>query len=124
MRTPLSTNTWTTVAPRQPPRADLAAATGPDGRLYAIGGVASVENLVGTAYAYTPSTNTWTTVASLPAARAFLAATIGPDGRLYALGGRDSSGNVLSTVMAGVHCGRPQFGHRLGYWPRSPSRCN
>ena len=33
------TNTWSTLASMSTPRGSLAAATGPDGRIYAVGGV-------------------------------------------------------------------------------------
>jgi kelch-like protein 18 len=64
----------------------LAAATGPDGRIYAIGGydgsgdVASVE-------AYDPNTDTWSFVASMNYARSAHAATTGLDGTIYSIGG-------------------------------------
>src|SRR5205085_770865 len=96
-------NTWTTVASLPDPRSLLAAATGPDGRIYVIGGLIydPDRNTISTVYAYTPSTNTWAQVASLPAPRSHLAATTGPDGRLYALGGdRQDSDNALVTVTA------------------------
>ena len=95
-----SADTWTPVASLPASRTGLAAATGPDGRLYALGGLNSFANPVSTAYAYAPSTNTWATVANLPAPLSDLAATTGPDGRIYALGGRDSVGNPVSTVYA------------------------
>jgi hypothetical protein len=83
------------------PRFDLAAAAGPDGRIYAIGGNASTgpTNIV---EAYNPATNTWTRVASMPTPRSGLAAVTGPDGRIYAIGGVDilRSPLPLATVEA------------------------
>jgi hypothetical protein len=83
-------------------RTDLAAATGPDGRVYAIGGnhggPDNTFNPVGTVEAYDPSTNTWSTVAPMPTARNALAAVVGPDGRIYAMGGYAAS--ILDTVEA------------------------
>jgi N-acetylneuraminic acid mutarotase len=76
----------------------LAAATGPDGRIYAIGGNNSSGNL-STVEAYNPSTNTWTTEASMPTARAGLAAVAGPDGKIYAIGGATGI-SYQSTVEA------------------------
>ena len=93
---------WATVASMPTPRSGLAAVTGPDGRIYAIGGLdilRSPEPLA-TVEAYMVATNTWTTVASLPTPRQLLAAAVGPDGRIYALGGADAAGNPLHTVEA------------------------
>src|SRR5262249_12704546 len=97
------TNTWTAVASMSTVRNALAAATGPDGRIYVIGGhVAggiggwtSINNVE----AYNPITNKWTTVASMPTVRGELAAAAGRDGRIYVVGG---GGNVplLNTVEA------------------------
>jgi hypothetical protein len=64
----------------------LAAATGSDGRIYAIGGY-SYGQALATVEAYDVHSNTWSVVAPLPTAREFLAAATGPDGRIYAIGG-------------------------------------
>jgi N-acetylneuraminic acid mutarotase len=86
------TNTWTTVAPMHEPRAGLAAVTGTDGRIYAIGGrtqdpTAFSPMALATVEAYTPSTNTWSMVAPMLAPTSNFAAAVGTDGRLYAVGG-------------------------------------
>ena len=63
---PLPT-TWKSLAPMPTARILLAAVTGPDAHIYAIGG----ENANGrlhTVEVYDPSTNKWTTVASMPTA--------------------------------------------------------
>src|SRR2546427_4976019 len=93
---------WTTLTSMPTPRSALAAVTGPDGRIYAIGGVDTLRSPepLATVEAYTVATNTWTTVASLPTPRQLLAAAVGPDGRIYALGGADAAGNPLHTVEA------------------------
>jgi N-acetylneuraminic acid mutarotase len=57
-----STNTWTTVAPLLTPRCALTAVSGPDGRIYAIGGAAGPDQELNTVEAYSPDTNTWTEV--------------------------------------------------------------
>ena len=86
----LSAKTWTVEASMPTPRGMLAAATGPDGRIYALGGLANDGNL-GTSTAiveaYVPSLNSWTTAPSMQQARTNFAAVIGPDHRLYAIGG-------------------------------------
>ncbi len=85
--------------PPCPRRAYLAAATGPDGRIYAIGGYYNGSYLT-TVEAYTPGSNTWTSVAPMPTARYGLAAATGPDGRIYAIGGDDSWLGITNTVYA------------------------
>jgi hypothetical protein len=64
--------TWTTVAPMPTARLALAAVTGTDGTIYAIGGEdwngftrVPFSNME----AYNPATNTWKTLASMPTAR-------------------------------------------------------
>lgn len=92
------TNTWTVRASLPTRRDSLAAATGSDGRIYAIGGCYSTP--LSTVEAYTPSTNSWTAVAPMPTARCELAAVAAPDGRIYALGGFTTGGGDLATVEA------------------------
>jgi hypothetical protein len=75
----------------------LAAATGCDGRIYAIGGY-NGSIILNTVEAYDPATNAWTTVAPMPTARWLLAAATGSDGRIYAIGGYN--GSILNTVEA------------------------
>jgi serine/threonine protein kinase/N-acetylneuraminic acid mutarotase len=78
--------TWKSLANMPTARILLAAVTGPDGRIYAIGG----ENASGrldTVEVYDPHTDKWSTVASMPTARNHLAATMGPDHLIYAIGG-------------------------------------
>jgi Kelch motif len=91
-------NTWTTVAPMPTARYNLAAATGPDGRVYALGGD-NGGSFLNTVEAYTPATNSWATMAPMPTVRESLAAATGPDGRIYAIGG-DNGGGFLNTVVA------------------------
>jgi serine/threonine protein kinase/N-acetylneuraminic acid mutarotase len=74
----------------------LAAATGSDGRTYAIGGYRGA--FLKSVDAYTPGTNRWTPVASMATARDGLAAVSGPDGRIYAIGGYNAG--ALNTVEA------------------------
>ncbi|HEV3085290.1 MAG TPA: kelch repeat-containing protein, partial [Gemmataceae bacterium] len=95
----VATNTWTTVASMPTPRQLLAAAVGPDGLIYAIGGADASGNPLHTVEAYNVTTNTWTTALPLPTARSGLAAVTGPDGRIFAIGGRLAT-TALSTVEA------------------------
>jgi N-acetylneuraminic acid mutarotase len=91
---------YATLAAMPTVRYGLAAATGLDGRIYAIGGVDSSSSTLSTVEAYDPTTNTWTAVAPMPTARYGSAAVTGPDGKIYAIGGLSSSSSILSTVDA------------------------
>jgi hypothetical protein len=78
------------------PRSGLAAATGTNGFIYAIGG-GIVHGWYGqmgpppvtyaTNEAFDPATNSWATMAPLLTSRAMLAAVRGADGRIYTFGG-------------------------------------
>jgi N-acetylneuraminic acid mutarotase len=92
-------NSWSIAAPISVPRYVLAAATGPDGRVYALPG-ASVSGTINVTEAYTPSTNSWSTVASPNTARQAEAAVTSSDGRIFAIGGADAANNLFATVEA------------------------
>jgi len=82
-------------------RYDLAAASGADGRIYALGGIMTVGGqATDLVEAYDPAADTWATTAPLPEPRAGLAAALGTDGRLYAIGGYDVASAELATVDA------------------------
>jgi N-acetylneuraminic acid mutarotase len=83
-----ATNSWSAVAPMPTARSLLAAARGPDGRIYAIGGSNdSHGDTLDSVERYDPATNTWSTVAPIPIARYDVGAATGADGRIYAIGG-------------------------------------
>lgn len=95
--------TWNTASAVPTARFFLAAATGLDGRFYAIGGSSTGTDFLTTLEARDPVTGTWATLASMPTPRLALAAVTGLDGRIYAIGGIDftgSSSDVLATVEA------------------------
>jgi N-acetylneuraminic acid mutarotase len=98
------TDTWTTVAPLPAPTYALAAATGPDGRIYAIGGM-NGSNATSAVYAYDVAHGTWSAVASLNAPRAYHGAAVGSDGRIYVTGGQSSGScsTLASTERYDVH---------------------
>jgi len=77
-------------------RDSVAATTGNDGRIYAIGGFDGSRTL-SSVEAYDVSNNTWASVAAMSMARTDLAAVTAPDGRIYAIGGQDGS-TVYSSV--------------------------
>lgn len=86
-----ATDAWKAASPVPIALAVLAAAVGPNGLIYAIGGMdmgdggQSVNNV----YSYDPTSpaNGWTPRAPMPTARSGLAAATGPDGLVYAMGG-------------------------------------
>ena len=94
--------TWATKAGMGWARAELGAAAGADGRIYAIGGYNDFFNLP-VAEAYNPKTDSWVTVPDMPTERSRLAAAAGADGRIYAVGGQ----NGLSAVGAKVEVYTP-----------------
>ena len=68
----------------------LAATTGLDGRVYAIGGYSpDCDCFTNTAEVYSPATDRWQFIAPLPVPRLMASATTGADGRIYLLGGGD-----------------------------------
>lgn len=93
-----STNTWSTASPMPTARAQLAAAVGRNGLIYAIGG-SSLSGFMDTVEVYDPVSNTWNTAPSMSMAHAYFAAETGVDGRIYAVGGHSESA-IVSTVEA------------------------
>ncbi len=96
-----ATNSWSQVASLPASdRSGLAATTGADGTIYALGGDGDTYYAQSSAFAYTPATDSWRSVASLPDARVDLAAATDADGTIYALGGADASNTPQSSVYA------------------------
>lgn len=89
---------WNPLTPMPTARTRLAAATGPDGRIYAFGGFDGSTALK-INEVYDIQTDTWTTVAPMNTARDGVAGATGPDGRIYAIGGFDNV-HYLSSVEA------------------------
>jgi hypothetical protein len=91
---PGTDTSWQTAPALPAARAALAATTGSDGTIYAIGGLTCDITACsdhGTVYSFMPGTDTsWQTAPSLPAAHSDLAATTGTDGTIYAIGGYSS----------------------------------
>lgn len=63
-------------------RIGLAAATGSNGRVYAIGGVGGTSVDV---HEYDPAANTWTARTPIPVPQGGARAAVGPDGRIFVL---------------------------------------
>jgi N-acetylneuraminic acid mutarotase len=92
-------NSWTTVAPMPAGgRANIGAATGPDGLIYAMGGYNGVD--LDRMEAYSAASNTWLSEPPMPGGpRSDVGAATGPDGLVYVIGGVDGS-TFLSRVEA------------------------
>jgi N-acetylneuraminic acid mutarotase len=83
---------WAVAASMPTPRQSLAAATGHDGRIFALGGSIAQNGTLAdaaTVEVYDPTTNQWAAFDSLTTPRSGLAAAAGHDGRIYAIGGSD-----------------------------------
>ena len=67
----------------------MAAALGPDGLIYVMGGANYAPTIYRTLYSYDPATAgaAWVKQENMPTPRANLAAVTGPDGLIYAIGG-------------------------------------
>jgi streptogramin lyase len=90
-----SMKTWSPgLPPLLTPRSALAAVTGVDGLIYAIGGFNG--SYLGTVEAYDPAANMWTSRSSMPTARNQLAAVRGLDGLIYAIGGTNLTGTLAT----------------------------
>ncbi|MBV9281160.1 MAG: hypothetical protein JOZ41_13850 [Chloroflexi bacterium] len=129
-------NTWTAVAPLPHPRWVFAAAVGPDGRIYVLGGAGGIMSgtplTVVDAYTVVPAGQPLPTprpgptplsrqLAPMPTGRQNLALAAGGDGKIYALGGESVIGpqsgpvpdrKILRTVEA--------YDPKTGAWAREP----
>jgi N-acetylneuraminic acid mutarotase len=76
---------WSSGAPMPTAREDFGAATGPDGRIYAIGGWNG--GALSTVEAYSITANSWSSTTSLPAPTCCMAVVGVPAGQIYAIGG-------------------------------------
>lgn len=91
----LATDTWTGAPSGSAPLPTrgyrpLAAATGPDGKIYVFGRQ-TVLNYDRTVAVYDPRSNSWTTAGSMPDLGGIQAAVTGSDGKIYVVGGALSS---------------------------------
>ncbi len=88
---------WAPFAPLPIPVNSPVLVTGPDGRIYAIGGMSGM-NPVATVQAYTPTIDSWQVVAPLPSPRTAFAATADVNGLLYVFGGTSCFEQGCSTT--------------------------
>lgn len=83
-------------------RLGVAAATGPDGFVYVIGGETTGSGTAGPSHvveAFTPATG-WLPVAPMPTARYSPSAVTGRDGYIYVMGGSTAFNTLTDTVEA------------------------
>jgi hypothetical protein len=98
-----SGSAWVAHAPMMQGRSDLAAATGPDGDIYVVGGLTTNVGpalLLSSAEAYSVRDDRWRALPPLRTPRAQLGAAFAGDGRLYAVGGSDDNFAALNRVEA------------------------
>ena len=85
-----ATNTWASAAAMPTARCRLAAALGPDGKIYVVGGSTSsglgLSGMTAVMEVYDPVANSWSTAAPMKTTRVGLAAAAS-GGKIYAFGG-------------------------------------
>ncbi|HLJ69607.1 MAG TPA: fibronectin type III domain-containing protein [Chloroflexota bacterium] len=91
-----ASSAWATVTPMTTPRYGLTAATGPDSRMYAIGGY-NAAGYLRTAEAYAPVSHVWSAIASMQVAR-YAAAAVAWGDYIYVLGGYNPVSGYLASV--------------------------
>ena len=104
---------WRARMPMPTARANLAAAFGSDGKLYALGGNAGSGAIV---EAYDPAGDAWSSAPPMPHARSLFGAATAADGRLYAVGGP-----YTSISDPGVSHLVDAFTPSTGMWTAAPS---
>jgi N-acetylneuraminic acid mutarotase len=86
-----STNAWTTLAPMPETCNGMAAATGPNGLVYVVGGNCGSPKDSNKMYVFDPTANTWTEGPAMPGVAVYgAAAAFGGNGLLYVMGGTES----------------------------------
>ncbi len=98
----------------------LAAATGPDGRIYAIGGFSAASDLsVDTVNAFNPRTNLWTAETSLLTAVMYMGAAADSTG-IFAMGGYSCTTTTTCTNGTGTTENFGQFlNTSTGVWTKT-----
>jgi hypothetical protein len=92
------TNQWIAAKPLPMAIEDLAAVTGPDNRLYILGGISGGTTLK-TVQAFTPSLDRWALVSPMSdGPRSGLGAVVATDGLIYVIGGADGNNVPLNST--------------------------
>ncbi|MFJ9906243.1 carboxypeptidase regulatory-like domain-containing protein [Streptomyces sp. NPDC101152] len=92
-----ATSGWTSVTDYPTPVMDNAVATGPDGRVYSVGGTDGTSVLSG-GYVYDPLTAAWTAIPGGPATPREAAQAAFLNGKLYITGGWTADGGTVPTT--------------------------
>ena len=86
-------NTWSQKASMPTARDSSAAVSGPDGKIYVMGGINdAIGGFLTTVEAYNPATDTWSEATSLPSTLADAVGGKGGDGRIYVTTGTEGPG--------------------------------
>ena len=97
---------WIAKAPLHTPRGWVAAVTGRDGLIYAIGG-SSGSTILNSIEIFNVTTDTWTTSPyTLPVPTCGVAAAVDPNGLIYAIGG-DKLVNNTASASSNVYSYNP-----------------
>ncbi|MER7930082.1 carboxypeptidase regulatory-like domain-containing protein [Streptomyces sp. NPDC096057] len=88
---------WTSVTDYPTPVMDNAVATGPDGRVYSVGGTDGTSILSG-GYVYDPVTAAWTAIPGGPATPREAPQSAFLNGKLYITGGWTADGTTVTTT--------------------------
>lgn len=89
---------WTPRAGMPTARGELGVVTGPDGKVYAIGGLTATAS-TDVVEAYDAATDSWAPRASLPATRRAHAVALAGNGKIYSIGGGTSGSAVTSKLF-------------------------
>ncbi len=116
LRYSVSANTWTAMAPMPAAVAGSAAALGPDGKIYVVGGVADgvTTNVV---QVYDPAANSWAISTPLPEGLSVTAMGVDSLGRLLVMGGMDAGGNDVGDVWRSQQLGIPDSAPAFTQYP-------
>jgi hypothetical protein len=106
LRYSVSANTWTAMASMPVAVAGSAAALGPDGKIYVVGGT-SGGVATSAVQVYDPAANTWTISTPLPEGLSASAMGVDSLGRLIVMGGMDTNGNDVADVWRSQQLGTP-----------------
>lgn len=93
----VAANSWTSIAAMPVAVRSAVAVTGPNGKLYVLGGRAA-GGVTDTVQSYDYVHGTWAIETSLPQPLSFAAATTDDLGRIMLLGGRNAAGNPIADV--------------------------
>ena len=106
LRYSVSANTWTTMAPMPIAVAGSAAALGPDGKIYVVGGTSGGAT-TSAVQVYDPAANAWTISTPLPEGLSASAMGVDSVGRLIVMGGMDANGNDVADVWRSQQLATP-----------------